>query len=197
MQVAPATAQRILKRNGRVVKPTVAKTTKRFEKAECNELAQMDFKGDYTLPRESVIRSRFWMIAVVIATVSGPCPGPAAEGVKQTLEGYFREHGVPLSILMDHGTAVVQHHESARVDLGVGVVAETRSGVTLLGGGSSADARQSGTLSSNLKRRTATGAYPPRWVNGYAGRWSFGTNTTMNDRMKHWGRRPQVRSTKR
>jgi transposase InsO family protein len=50
VEVAPATAQRILKRAGLVVPPKVAKTTTRFEKAECNELVQMDFKGEYTLP---------------------------------------------------------------------------------------------------------------------------------------------------
>jgi transposase-like protein len=50
--VAPATAQRILKRAGRVVPPVTDKTSKRFERAECNELAQMDFKGEYTLPAE-------------------------------------------------------------------------------------------------------------------------------------------------
>lgn len=104
MQVAPATAQRILKRGGRVVKPKTDKTTTRFEKAECNELAQMDFKGEYTLPRGKCYplsfiddRSRYchglWAL-----------PGTGGEGVKQTLAGYFREHGVPLSILMDHGT---------------------------------------------------------------------------------------------
>ena len=27
----------------------VEKTTTRFERAECNELVQMDFKGEYTL----------------------------------------------------------------------------------------------------------------------------------------------------
>ena len=105
LQVAPATAQRILKREGRVVKPKTDKTTTRFEKAECNELVQMDFKGEYTLPDGSKSyplsfvddRSRYchglW-----------PLPGTGGEGVQRTLAGYFREHGVPRSILMDHGT---------------------------------------------------------------------------------------------
>ena len=44
------------------------------------------------------------MIAVVICMVSGPCASTGGEGVKQTLEGYFSEQGVPLSLLMDHGT---------------------------------------------------------------------------------------------
>lgn len=104
LQVAPATAQRILKRAGRVVPPKVGKTSTRFERGECNELAQMDFKGDYTMAREKCYplsllddRSRYlhglW-----------PLPSTGGAGVKQSLEGHFRAHGVPLSLLMDHGT---------------------------------------------------------------------------------------------
>src|SRR5262249_31532395 len=52
VQVAPATAQRILKRCGRVGAPQVAKTKLRFAREQCNELAQMDFKGEYLLARE-------------------------------------------------------------------------------------------------------------------------------------------------
>jgi len=102
--VAPATAQRILWRNGRVLKPTVTKTTKRFTKAECNELAQMDFKGDYTLPTEKCYPLSFLDDCSRYCHGLWPLPGTGGEGVKQTLEGYFLEHGVPLSILMDHGT---------------------------------------------------------------------------------------------
>ena len=105
IKLAPATAQRILKRAGRVIKPVVEKTTTRFERAECNELAQMDFKGEYTLGSQQKCypltllddRSRFlhglW-----------PLSSTGAVAVKQTLEGHFREQGMPLSILMDHGT---------------------------------------------------------------------------------------------
>jgi len=105
LQVAPATAQRILKRAGRVVKPEVEKATGRFERAECNELAQMDFKGEYTLSRKQKCYplsllddcSRFLHGLWPLSSTGGG-------GVKQTLEGHFREQGVPLSILMDHGT---------------------------------------------------------------------------------------------
>src|SRR6185503_18027979 len=51
-QVTAVTAQRILKRAGRVSKPPVDKATQRFAHEQCNELAQMDFKGEYTLPDE-------------------------------------------------------------------------------------------------------------------------------------------------
>jgi transposase len=45
------TVHRILKRNGRI-KPerSVRLATKRFARGSCNELAQMDFKGEYELP---------------------------------------------------------------------------------------------------------------------------------------------------
>jgi transposase InsO family protein len=105
VEVAPATAQRILKRAGLVVPPKVAKTTTRFEKAECNELVQMDFKGEYTLPDGSKSYplsflddcSRYCHGLWPLASTGGA-------GVKQTLAGYFRAQGVPRSILMDHGT---------------------------------------------------------------------------------------------
>ena len=104
VQVAPATAQRILKRSGRVQRPKTDKTTTRFAKAECNELAQMDFKGEYTLPAEKCYPLSFLDDCSRYCHGLWPLPGTGGEGVKQTLEGYFREHGVPLSILMDHGT---------------------------------------------------------------------------------------------
>lgn len=104
VQVAPATAQRILKRSGRVLQPKTDKTTTRFEKAECNELAQMDFKGEYTLAAEKCYPLSFIDDCSRYCHGLWPLPGTGGAGVKQTLEGYFREHGVPLSILMDHGT---------------------------------------------------------------------------------------------
>lgn len=102
--VAPATAQRILKRAGRVVPPKVAKTVSRFEKGACNELVQMDFKGEYTLPTEKCYPLSFLDDCSRFCHGLWPLPGTGGAGVKQTLEGYFRAHGVPLSILMDHGT---------------------------------------------------------------------------------------------
>jgi len=102
--VAPATAQRILKRAGRVVPPVTDKTSKRFEKAECNELAQMDFKGEYTLPAEKCYPLSFIDDCSRYCHGLWPLPGTGGAGVKQTLESYFRAQGVPRSILMDHGT---------------------------------------------------------------------------------------------
>ena len=104
LQVAPATAQRIVKRAGRVVKPQVEKTSIRFAREECNELAQMDFKGEYSLPWEKCYPLSLLDDCSRYLHGLWPLESTGGEGVKQTLEGYFREQGVPLSILMDHGT---------------------------------------------------------------------------------------------
>jgi transposase len=161
MQVAPATAQRILKRSGRVVKPKVDKASKRFEKAECNELAQMDFKGEYTMPAEKCYPLSFLDDCSRFCHGLWPLPGTGGAGVKLTLESYFREHGVPRSILMEHGTpwyGTTNQHGLTWVSVWF---AENRSGIALLGSGSSANARQSGTLSSNVKsaHQTSRGAH--------------------------------------
>jgi transposase InsO family protein len=64
----------------------------------------MDFKGEYTLPKEKCYPLSFLDDCSRYCHGLWPLPGTGGEGVKQTLEGYFREQGVPLSILMDHGT---------------------------------------------------------------------------------------------
>jgi transposase InsO family protein len=104
LQVAPATAQRILKRAGRVSKLAVDKATQRFAREQCNELAQMDFKGEYTLPNEKCYPLSLLDDCSRYLHGLWPLCSTAGAGVKQTLEGHFREYGVPLSILMDHGT---------------------------------------------------------------------------------------------
>ena len=105
VKVAPATAQRILKRAGRVREPAAQQATTRFVRAECNELAQMDFKGEYTLsPKEKCYPLSFLDDCSRFLHGLWPLSGTGGAGVKQSLEGYFRAHGVPQSILMDHGT---------------------------------------------------------------------------------------------
>lgn len=104
VRVAPATAQRILKRGGRVVPPKVEKTKLRFAREQCNELAQMDFKGEYTLAREKCYPLSLLDDCSRYLHGLWPLSSTGGQGVKQTLEAYFREHGVPLSLLMDHGT---------------------------------------------------------------------------------------------
>jgi transposase InsO family protein len=104
LQIGSATAQRILKRGGRVVRPKVEKTKLRFAREQCNELAQMDFKGEYTLAREKCYPLSLLDDCSRYLHGLWPLSSTGGEGVKQTLEAYFREQGVPLSLLMDHGT---------------------------------------------------------------------------------------------
>ena len=104
LRVAPATAQRILKRAGRVQPPRTDKTKLRFARAQCNELAQMDFKGEYSLRRQKCYPLSLLDDCSRYLHGLWPLSSTGGEGVKRTLEGYFRVHGVPLSILVDHGT---------------------------------------------------------------------------------------------
>jgi transposase-like protein len=104
LPVTAVTAQRILKRAGRVAQPAVDKATQRFAREQCNELAQMDFKGEYTLPAEKCYPLSLLDDCSRYLHGLWPLRSTAGAGVKQSLEGYFREHGVPLSILLDHGT---------------------------------------------------------------------------------------------
>jgi transposase InsO family protein len=104
VMVAPATAQRIVKRGGRVVPPKVQKTKLRFAREQCNELAQMDFKGDYRLAKGKCYPLSLLDDCSRYLHGLWPLRSTGGEGVKQTLEAYFREHGVPLALLLDHGT---------------------------------------------------------------------------------------------
>ena len=104
LQVRAVTAQRIVKRAGRVAQTAVAKATQRFAREQCNELAQMDFKGEYTLPNQKCYPLTLLDDCSRYLHGLWPLRSTAGEGVKQSLEGYFRASGVPLSILLDHGT---------------------------------------------------------------------------------------------
>jgi transposase InsO family protein len=104
LSLAPATAQRILKRTGCVQQRGAGKTRLRFAREECNELAQMDFKGEYSLGRRKCYPLSLLDDCSRYLHGLWPLSSTGGAGVKQTLEGYFRAFGVPLSILMDHGT---------------------------------------------------------------------------------------------
>jgi transposase len=62
------TIHRILQRHDRIKPESSARlTTKRFARESCNELAQMDFKGEYPLSGGGkCYRSRCWMIVAGI-----------------------------------------------------------------------------------------------------------------------------------
>ena len=197
VQVAPATAQRILWRNGRVIKPKVAKAPTRFEKAECNELAQMDFKGEYTLAKEKCYPLSFVDDCSRYCHGLWPLPGTGGAGVKQTLEGYFREHGVPLSILMDHGTpwyGTTNQHGLTWVSVWL-----LKQGVVLRYSGVGHPQTQGKVerFHQTLKRRTRHRGLPTKMAEWR--RWAVEFRQEYNHERPHnrWATKPPLRSTNR
>jgi transposase InsO family protein len=106
-RVMPAiTVHRILKRHGRINRERSARlATKRFARSSCNELAQMDFKGEYTLPSGGKCYP-LSLLDDCSRYLLGlwPLPNTAAGRVHRVLEEYFRVRGVPQEMLMDHGS---------------------------------------------------------------------------------------------
>lgn len=98
------TCTNILKRNGRISPEESKKHTpcQRFERDECNELWQTDFKGDFLLLDGSRCypldilddHSRFCLLAQ---------PKKRPVGVKESFEIVFKEYGLPKAILSDNG----------------------------------------------------------------------------------------------
>jgi hypothetical protein len=64
----------------------------------------MDFKGDYTLRRGKCYPLSLLDDCSRYLHGLWPLSSTGGAGVKRTLEAYFRAHGVPLSLLLDHGT---------------------------------------------------------------------------------------------
>jgi transposase InsO family protein len=100
------TIHRILKRNGRI-KPESSRRLApgRFERERCNELAQMDFKGDYGLaaggrcyPLSLLDDCSRYLLGL------WPLPSTDAKGVQGVLKPHFQRVGVPEEMLMDHGS---------------------------------------------------------------------------------------------
>ena len=75
----------------------------RFERAEPNELWQMDFKGPKNWPQPmgplSVLDDHSRYLIVLAANGS-----TRSEPVREQLEGAFDRCGMPEAMLMDHGT---------------------------------------------------------------------------------------------
>jgi transposase InsO family protein len=106
-EISSSTVHRILVRRG-VVKPDpgARKAVKRYEREECNQMAQMDFKGEYEV---EVGEAKCYPLSFLddhsrYLLGLWPLRSTGAEGVYKTLRNHFREHGVPESILTDHGT---------------------------------------------------------------------------------------------
>jgi transposase InsO family protein len=106
IRIAARTIDRIIAREGLTrgdVAPAPAR--RRFTRAAPNELWQMDAKGHYPLGRGrrchplSIVddHSRFAVGLYALATLH-------ASGVRAALIDCFEQYGVPLAMLMDHGT---------------------------------------------------------------------------------------------
>ena len=105
LEVPTATIHRILVRRGLVTRDgSELKATKRFERSECNQMAQMDFKGEYQVRDGKCYplsflddHSRYGLGLWPLASTNGA-------GVHECLKNRFQESGVPQSVLTDHGT---------------------------------------------------------------------------------------------
>jgi len=106
MALPVITIHRILRRNGRVPLPSQRRLAPgRFARSSCNELAQMDFKGDYRLASGGKCYP-LTLIDDCSRYLLGLWPLPSLEGeaVYQVLKRHFRQQGVPQEMLMDHGS---------------------------------------------------------------------------------------------
>ena len=106
IKLGSATVHRILRRAGRVlIEAEARKASTRFERGECNQLAQMDFKGEYTLsPKEKCYPLSFLDDCSRYLHGLWPLSSTGGAGVYRSLKGYFQAQGVPQALLMDHGT---------------------------------------------------------------------------------------------
>lgn len=112
--IPPITVHRILKRNGRVRQPVVDRiASQRFARASCNELAQMDFKGEYRLPGGGKCYP-LTLLDDCSRYLLGLWPLPTTEwlGVQMVLREHFRDLGVPQEMLMDHGSTWYANYNS-------------------------------------------------------------------------------------
>jgi transposase InsO family protein len=97
------TVHRVLARHGLILDPERRRqATKRFERAQPNQLWQMDFKGQKestaTIGPLSVLddHSRYLVALQQTGTTR-------ADVVREHLEGIFHSNGLPEAMLMDHG----------------------------------------------------------------------------------------------
>lgn len=99
------TIHRILVRRGMVSRERAArKATKRFERAECNQMAQMDFKGEYEIEGGKCYPLSFLDDCSRYLLGLWPLTSTGGQGVYKSLRSHFQQVGVPQSILTDHGT---------------------------------------------------------------------------------------------
>lgn len=105
VQLPTITIHRILQRHGRIALESSKRVaTKRFARDSSNELAQMDYKGEYCLsgggkcyPLSLLDDCSRFLLGL------WPQSGPDGAGAQKVLRAHFRAVGVPLEMLMDHG----------------------------------------------------------------------------------------------
>lgn len=99
-----STIHRILGRAGRLRVPEQRpSSTRRFARAACNELWQMDFKGEYRLAQGKCYPLTLLDDCSRYLLGLWPLAGTGAVGVHEVLQAHFRQRGVPQAMLMDHG----------------------------------------------------------------------------------------------
>jgi len=104
-QLLEVTINRILQRHGLVgCRSPAGQATRRFERAECNQLAQVDFKGEYALRQGSCYPLSMLDDHSRYLLGLWPLPSPNGQAVRAALEGLFRAQGVPQALLLDHGS---------------------------------------------------------------------------------------------
>jgi len=100
------TIHRILQRQGRIDPVQASRqASKRFARESCNELAQMDYKGEYPVagsgkcyPLTLLDDCSRYLLGL------WPLTSTAGEEAQQVLRKQFRQFGVPQEMLMDRGT---------------------------------------------------------------------------------------------
>jgi len=104
-ELGSATVHRILVREG-LIEPEAGdrKASKRFERDECNQMFQMDFKGEYEVKDGKSFPLSLLDDHSRYGVGLWPLDSTKAQGVHEVLKAKFREIGVPQSILTDHGT---------------------------------------------------------------------------------------------
>lgn len=103
--VPVTTVNRILKRRGLIARPErIGQATRRFQRDRCNELAQLDFKGEY--PVEGGWCYPLSLLDDCSRYLLGlwALPSASTESVQRVLAAHFRQHGMPEALLLDHGT---------------------------------------------------------------------------------------------
>ena len=104
-ELGSATVHRILVREGLIDRdPGERKASKRFERDECNQMFQMDFKGEYEVNDGKSFPLSLLDDHSRYGVGLWPLDSTKAQGVHEVLKTKFREIGVPQSILTDHGT---------------------------------------------------------------------------------------------